>query len=382
MAKDLDSSKNDRVAKKYRVAVGLSGGVDSAVSAALLKEAGHEVSGVYLQCWDFDAPGCRGDSDRADAARVASHLGIKFSHLEFIEQYKREVIGYFYDSYEKGLTPNPDILCNTVIKFGLFLNWALENGFDYVATGHYARIQHARKCCQLLSGADASKDQSYFLYRLNQSQLGKALFPLGEWVKEDVRKKAKELSLPVYDKPDSTGICFIGDVDVREFLGRRLKPREGRVVLEDGQEIGRHKGIWLYTIGQRRGFEINRYMGIPLYVVGKSAEKNELIVGPIKSAFRNLFLVEDLHWICEVSDLPLSCLVRIRNLGEFYESRVSLVGTAAVGGLAGDYLSDYPADRFDDQVLVESEKGMFGVAPGQSAVFYLEDRVLGGGIIV
>jgi tRNA-specific 2-thiouridylase len=351
----------NRNKEKLKIAVGLSGGVDSAVTAYLLNDQGHDVTGVYLQCWDFSVPGCTGDSNRADATKIAATLGIKFHHLDFIEPYKREVINYFYKSYEAGLTPNPDILCNTVIKFGLFLDWALQEGFDYVAMGHYARLLPREDKIALYSGLDTSKDQSYFLYRLNQHQLSHALFPLGDMLKVNVRKLAKEKGLFVHDKPDSTGICFIGDVNIQDFLKERLKPKKGSVILQDGQIIGTHNGAWFYTIGQRHGFEITKYVGIPLYVVAKNIEKNELVVGPIKQAFKSSFLVENLHWICSVPKFPMEAKVRVRNLGEFYDATIDLVA--------------------ENSVEVFSQKEIFGVAPGQSAVFYKESQVLGGGII-
>jgi tRNA-uridine 2-sulfurtransferase len=347
---------------KKRIAVGLSGGVDSAVAAMLLNEAGYEVCGVHLQCWDYEAPGCSGDRDRADAAKVASVLGIRFEHLDFVALYKEKVLEYFYNSYEKGLTPNPDILCNSEIKFGAFLDWALGEGFDYVATGHYARVERHGDCVSLLRPQDVSKDQSYFLYRLDQAQLEKILFPLGDLLKREVRALALEAGMEVHDKPDSTGICFIGDVDVREFLRERLEPSRGKVVLEDGREVGWHEGAWFYTVGQRRGFTVTDYVGIPLYVIDKDVEKNELVVGPIKSAYRDSFDVISPCWICKIPSLPVDCQVRIRNLGKLVPATVSSSG--------------------ENRLSVVSKKPLFGVAPGQSAVFYQEDKVLGGGFIL
>lgn len=353
------------IPKKAKIVVGLSGGVDSAVSALLLKEQGYDVTGVYLQCWEFSSSGCSGDRDRADAVAVASFLGIKFHHLDFIEPYKKGVLDYFYEAYASGLTPNPDILCNTVIKFGLFLEWALEQGFDYVATGHYVRAIPQDNCIALYSGKDTSKDQSYFLYRLNQHQLSHALFPLGEMRKIEVRELAKKKGLAVHDKPDSTGICFIGDVNIQDFLKKRLNSKEGLVVLQDGQIIGRHNGVWFYTIGQRHGFEITKYLGVPLYVIGKNVETNELIVGPIKQAFKSIFVAEDIHWICQDTALPvgagMEAKVRVRNLGELYDAEIKAIST--------------------DSIEITSRKEIFGIAPGQSAVFYKDSRVLGGGII-
>lgn len=344
-----------------RVAVGLSGGVDSAVAASLLKDQGYDVHAFYLQCWDFDTPGCGGDLDRNDAIHVATTLGIKFKHLDFIEEYNKRVMEYFYTEYKAGRTPNPDVICNMEIKFGIFLKWALEHGFDYIATGHYVRTKQTKDCIRLISALDESKDQSYFLYRLNQEQLSHSLFPLGNMLKEDVRVKARELGLRVYNKPDSVGICFIGEVDLQDFLQDKIETKEGDVVTKEGKKIGKHSGVWFYTIGQRHGFEITEYMGIPLYVIGKDVEKNQLIVGPVEMAKKKTFFVEDLHWICDSPDFPLETKVRIRNLGSFYEAKVSV---------------------FNKGILqIDSKEEIFGVAPGQSAVFYQKGCVLGGGII-
>ncbi len=348
-----------------RVAVGLSGGVDSATTALLLKQAGVDVVGVYLKCWEDPSGGCGASADLNDAAKVASTLGIPFRHLDFIAEYKAEIIDYFYDSYARGLTPNTDILCNSIIKFGLFLDWASANNFDFVATGHYARVSSDRGLMRLLRGVDSTKDQSYFLYRLTQRQLRHALFPLGTFHKTDVRAFAEKNLLHVSHKKDSTGICFVGDVDIREFISRRLAPKRGLVQLVDGTVVGEHDGIWFYTIGQRHGFRLNTYVGVPLYVVSKDPERNVLVVGPIKSAFRTSFKIADLHWISGVPpQLPLdNILVRVRNLGELIPAKVTVSSNSS-------------------QLVIEASKAIFGVAPGQSAALYLQDEVLGGGVIV
>ena len=221
---------------KLKIAVGLSGGVDSSVAAYLLKKRGHDVVGVHMQCWDQRGDGCAADEDRADAAEVAGILGIKFEVLNFVDTYKNKVIKYFYSEYEKGRTPNPDVMCNKEIKFGLFLDWAVKAGFDYVATGHYAGILNTTGdvggIYKLLKGVDSSKDQSYFLYLLGQEQLSKTLFPVGDKTKKDVRSIAKEAGLPTHSKPDSVGICFIGDIDVKEFL-KQLEWYMGIYLLEE-----------------------------------------------------------------------------------------------------------------------------------------------------
>jgi len=361
------AQNNKKIDKDIKVAVGISGGVDSAVAAALLNGRGYDITGVYLQCWDFDRPGCGGDANRNDAIHVVTTLGIKFKHLNFIKEYGDLVMRYFYSEYRAGRTPNPDVLCNKEIKFGLFLEWALENGFDYVATGHYAELktttnESGNSCVRLLSGYDKGKDQSYFLYRLNQNQLSYSLFPLGGLRKEEVRKKAKEFGFRIHDKPDSTGICFIGEVNLQDFLKDELKVERGNVVSTGGKVIGRHEGVCFYTVGQRHGFTITEYTGTPLYVVDKDIENNRLIVGSKENASKNVFYVEDLSWICEEPVFPFESLVRIRNLGKFHPAKISMVK--------------------EGRLEVTTKEPLFGVAPGQSVVFYKDKEVLGGGIIV
>lgn len=364
--------------KKLKVAVGLSGGVDSSVAAYLLNEAGYDVTGIYLYCWHKKGDGCSADEDQSSAVSVAANLGIKFKKLDFTKEYEQKVISHFYQEYEKGRTPNPDVLCNKEIKFGIFLEWALKNGYDYVATGHYAGIVEDNKNYSLLKGIDPSKDQSYFLYRLDQEQLSKALFPLGGMFKTKVRKIAQKQKLPTAKKPDSQGICFVGKVDIKEFLKLRITPEIGRVVFTDGSVIGEHDGVWFYTIGQRHGFRISKYFGLPLYVVGKNVDKNELVVGYAKDVLKNKFKVNDLHWIlgkapsllCGGADIQVD--VRIRHLGKLHPSRIILINQAKRGDIK---------ESKDGKLLVEMEDESFGLAPGQSAVFYDGDNVLGGGII-
>ncbi len=362
----------DKTNQKTKIAVGLSGGVDSAVSAYLLKEQGYDVVGVYMQCWDEKADGCRAEEDRADAAKVASHLGIKFVHLNFVKEYKQKVINHFYEEYKAGRTPNPDVLCNKEIKFGMFLDWALAEDFDFVATGHYAQVKKVDEGenaqFKLLKGIDETKDQSYFLYLLNQEQLSKAIFPVGGMKKSEIRKIAKEVGFHNAEKPDSVGICFIGEVDIKDFLKKRISPRVGDLVTKEGEVIGEHDGVWFYTIGQRHGFRTNKYFGLPLYVIGKNVEKNELIVGFAKDGQSDEFEVIDLHWVGEGFSEDFSANfdadVRIRHLGELYPGRV-------VFGEGGE----------GDAVKVNLQNKVFGIAPGQSAVFYIGDELVGGGVI-
>ena len=356
-----------------KVAVGLSGCVDSAVSAYLLKEQGYEVVGVYMQCWNEKADGCRAEEDRADAAKVAAHLGIKFSHLNFIKEYKERVIDYFYAEYKAGRTPNPDVLCNKEIKFGMFLDWAMKEGFDFVATGHYARVKKVGGAqtakFKLLKGIDETKDQSYFLYLLNQHQLSKTIFPVGGMKKHEVRKIAKRIGVHNAEKPDSVGICFIGEVDIKEFLKKKLKAKVGNLVTKTGEVVGKHDGVWFYTVGQRHGFRTSKYFGLPLYVIGKNVKKNELVVGFAKDGKRSEFEVSDLHWINgtpekrNLSD-NFEADVRIRHLGELYPAKISKSKKST-----------------ENSYLVRLENSTFGVAPGQSTVFYVGDELVSGGII-
>lgn len=509
--------------RRLKVAVGLSGGVDSAVSAVLLKEQGYEVTGVFLECWR--APGCRVDEDRKDAMDVALKLAIPFQVLDFKEAYREKVVDYFYREYAAGRTPNPDVMCNREIKFGLFYEWARAHRYDFVATGHYARVathhslrgnaqtaysavsqagsyggqagHYARICerlgggnflaangsvlkstpfieadqvgslanaadkidhpsldslrsvnrnfvdlsaqhyrllrgrdkkkdphfarlsratrgkqsYQLLRGSDSQKDQSYFLYQLRQEQLGHILFPVGNLTKVGVRKEAKKRRLPVADKPDSQGICFIGEVSVKQFLKELgMKEKRGKVVikvpsskfqvqnksqisssnsqknisawnLELGNSgnyvvIGSHDGVGFYTVGQRIGLEqraegrVWRRLGFdpsqlpPLYVVDKDVGHNRLVVGTREQAQKRQFEVRDLNWLIPNSQLPIAnkqLRVRIRHLGELIKVR--------------------KVREVKEGLRVTLARSAFGVAPGQAAVFYNGEVVLGGGVI-
>lgn len=332
---------------RKKVVVGLSGGVDSSVAAALLLEQGYEVHGVYLEC--YNEPGCRTDQDKADALKVAIQLGITFQVLDFRKEYKDRVIEYFYREYGAGRTPNPDIMCNREIKFGIFYDWAMKQGYDYVATGHYSRIIEGR----LQSARDATKDQSYFLWQVPRDHLAHILFPLGNMLKSVVRQKAKALGLPTATKPDSMGICFIGDVDVAKLLRDRLGEKPGKVVMGD-EVVGMHHGLWFYTIGSRGGWNLlptyqNPQMP-PLYVIGKNQAKNELVVGTRDQTMRSSFRLHELS-LEEASGL----CVRIRNLGDCYP----------VANIAGE--------------TVTTNEPLFGLAEGQSAVFYDSQGIVRGG---
>lgn len=357
---------------KKRVALGMSGGVDSSVAAHLLVEQGYEVTGVFLECWR--APGCRSEEDRKDALKVALSLGIPFEVLDFKQAYKDKVVEYFFDEYAAGRTPNPDVLCNKEIKFGLFYDWAMAEGFDYVATGHYAAISSDSANKKYLSiPKDTHKDQTYFLYLLNKINLDHILFPLSTYTKPEVRELAKAKGLHVAAKKDSVGICFIGDINVHEFLKERLGENPGQVVDIAGNVIGTHLGLWFYTIGQRHGFTIqdktliNQSDGSaiekhnipPFYVIGKKPEKNHLVVGFGSDTYFTKFEVSNVHWIDEQPNKE-QLLVRIRHTGKLL--KCSLNATTVK--------------------LTESTQG---IAEGQSAVFYQEHEgslvCLGGGII-
>jgi len=360
--------KNHTIPQKLKVAVGLSGGVDSSVAAVLLKEQGYEVTGVFMQCWDARADGCKADEDRVYAVKTAAKLGIKFEHLDYRDPYKAKVMEYFLREYRVGRTPNPDVTCNKEIKFGLFFDWALKKGFDYVATGHYARVYKNKSGCRLLKGTDPKKDQSYFLYLLGQKQLAKTLFPVGNLTKSEVRKVAQNKKLPAAERPESMGICFIGEVNIKDFLKKYIPIKIGKVLSVDGEVIGEHDGVWFYTVGQRHGFKLKKYFGKALYVAAKNIDENELVVGGEKDVRSVSFCVNDIHWISKDFSLPsggLECSVRIRHLGKIYRCAVSKV-TQKTG---------------DEKLQVKLARAVFAVASGQSAVFYKGQVVLGGGII-
>lgn len=349
--------------KNKKVALGMSGGVDSSVAAFLLKEAGYDVHGFYMTCWDSKADGCRADEDRVDALKVATSLNIPFKALDFQNEYRERVIGYFYSEYEDGRTPNPDVMCNKEIKFGLFFDYAMNEGFDFISTGHYSRVSHEGNCFRLLMGIDESKDQSYFLYRLNQDILSKTLFPVGGFPKSKIREIANTQNLYTKSKPDSMGICFIGEVDIKEFLLKKLPINPGNVVDKEGRIIGSHDGVWFYTIGQRHGFKLSKYFGVPLYVISKNVSKNELVVGFIKDTQVSNFKVSQLNFICD-KNLPSeerTYNFRIRHLGKFYPGKIKFSSNDSIS-----ISLDYPA---------------FGVASGQSCVIYENNNVVGGGII-
>jgi len=350
---------NIDIPKNSKIAAGLSGGVDSAVSALLLKQQGFEVVGVHMQCWDYDAKGCTGKKDRADAVAVATLLGIKFISLDFQEEYKQKVLDHFFAEYRAGRTPNPDVLCNKEIKFGLFLNWALANGFSHIATGHYAAL-NKNTFYELARPKDETKDQTYFLYQLGQKELSHAIFPLGDYTKKEVRKIALVENIPVAQKDESFGVCFIGNIDLKDFLATNagFVPKAGNVLGVDGNIIGTHMGAYAFTAGQRHGFTINKYQGEPRYVLKKDVATNELVVGSYADCMSNEFALSNIYWMGKTFDKPIRCKCRIRHLGQLYACEVNPI-----------------------TLNVSLDQAAFAVASGQSAVFYKDDVVLGGGVI-
>ena len=352
--------------KQQRVIVGLSGGVDSAVAALLLKQQGYEVIGLFMKNWEDDDDDEFGPArvDLVDAASVADRIGIELEAVNFSAEYKDRVFASFLEEYQAGRTPNPDVLCNAEIKFKAFLDHAMAMGADYIATGHYARLDRVGDAVKLLRALDESKDQSYFLYRLNQAQLSKTLFPLGELRKTEVREIALKNNLPNHAKKDSTGICFIGERPFREFLNRYLPKQPGAMQTPEGKLIGEHQGLMFYTIGQRQGLGIGG-PGEPWFVSGKDIEKNILYVvqGHDHPALLKPNLsAGDLSWVA----------------GRFPPTMISY-------GAKTRYRQRDAACRIDEVNLgtcdVLFDQPQWAVTPGQSVVLYDHDVCLGGGFI-
>lgn len=292
----------------------MSGGVDSSVTAALLQEQGFDVRAVHIKMWSDPSVPCHFKEDRYDAMKVAATLGIPFETWDFTKEYKSHVVEYMVREYASGRTPNPDVMCNRHIKFGVFLRHALAKGADFVATGHYIKKKAIRGTYSLRQADDKNKDQSYFLWTLTQKQLKHALFPLGEYTKPEVRALAKKFGLGTAEKPDSQGICFIGEINIREFLKNYIKTERGPVMTTSGKVVGEHEGLPFYTIGQRQGIGIGG--GIPYYVVKKDFKKNTLVVaeGPFdQKLFSDELKARSLHWISDKEPkFPLACVARVR----------------------------------------------------------------------
>lgn len=341
---------------KRKVFVALSGGVDSAVSAALLKKQGHGVVGVYMKPWQPEGIRCLWEQDRSDAMRVAAHLDIPFQTWDFSDAYGEQVAAPLVQGYEAGVTPNPDVDCNRHIKFGLFLERALTEGADAVATGHHARIVRHQGLPWIATGRDAGKDQSYFLWGIRPACMEYVRFPIGHLQKSQVRRIAQERGLPVADKRDSQGVCFVGPLPFKTFLKGRIASQQGQIQTTDGTVIGTHDGAAFYTIGQRHGFALTRGDG-PYYVVCKDIARNVLMVGREEDLQCMQARVTDINWFGGRPALGVRVCVKIR-----YRSKAIPAILTKGGGIS-------------------FFRPVRAVSPGQSAVFYRGERVIGGGIL-
>jgi len=342
-----------------KVYVGMSGGVDSSLTAALLVEQGYTVVGVYMKNWSQDLPGmrCPWADDLADAKRVAVQLGIDFKVFDFEEEYKQRVVDYMIEEYKLGRTPNPDIMCNQEVKFRLFLDTALAEGADMIATGHYARAEGG----QLKLAKDANKDQTYFLYRVTKEALEKTLFPLGDFTKDEVREMARTRGLYTADKRDSQGICFVGQIGIREFLGQYVTTKPGHIIDTDThKQLGRHDGAIFYTLGQRHGLDVGG--GLPYYVVGKDMDKNEVYVSTNlndTNMWHHELTLSSLHWIDQAPPEGIYQM-RIRHRAPLVPVRLGY---------------------HEDEVILQLDDAQRAATPGQSVVLYDGDLCVGGGII-
>ncbi len=363
-----------------KILVAMSGGVDSSVAAALLVRSGkYQVVGAYMKQWSDDGEirgVCPWKEDRREALRVAAALGIPLLTLDFEKEYREWVMKYLFDEYERGRTPNPDVMCNRWIKFGFWLTKARELGFQFLATGHYAQIQGVQSgsetVYQLCEAKDQDKDQTYFLHQLNQDQLSAAMFPIGEYTKSEVRQLATEFRLPTANRAESMGICFVGEVPMKEFLAQRIAPTPGNIVTSTGEVVGRHDGLAFYTIGQRNvrvsvqtASLLENGENRPWYVVQKRFKENELVVGHEDDPllFRSQIEVEEVHWIDGQPPIfPLKCLVRLRHRQE----KQQVVVQASKSGSA----------------IIIFSRPERAPTPGQFAVFYHQGVCLGGGVII
>lgn len=346
-----------------KVYVGMSGGVDSSVSAALLQEQGFDVTGVFIKVWQPDWMECTWREDRLDAMRVAVRLGIPFVTLDLEKEYKKEVVDHMLAEYEAGRTPNPDVMCNKHVKFGGFFDWAMKQGADYVATGHYTEVKEEGGAFKLLSGKDTGKDQSYFLWTLTQKQLSKTIFPVGAIPKPGVRKLARKFGLPTAEKKDSQGLCFIGRVNMHEFLSHYISGKRGDVLDESGAVIGHHDGAIFLTLGERHGFTIATKTADekPYFVIAKDTQANTVTVshkspdGTLSIEKKN-YRLTNVNWI---SNMPVP--------GKKYTARIRHLGELLVCEIVGDSVV------FDIPLIV---------AAGQSVVVYDADTCIGGGIVL
>ncbi len=353
-----------------KIVVGLSGGVDSSVAALLLLEQGYDVDGLFMKNWEEDDSEeyCGAAADLSDAMAVADKLGIRLHTVNFSSEYWDRVFAYFLDEYRAGRTPNPDVLCNSEIKFKAFLDHALGLGAERIATGHYARISEAGEHFLLQQAADRNKDQTYFLYLLNQYQLAHALFPLGDIDKPEVRRLAKAAGFPTHDKKDSTGICFIGERRFRDFLAQYLPAQPGNIETPEGEIIGTHQGLMYHTIGQRQGLHIGGLKGrgeAPWYVAGKDLQRNVLVAVQGSNhplLFASGLTASPVHWIAgEAPGFPLTCTARCRHRQPLQDCTVTMAT--------------------EESLAVAFTEPQRALTPGQAIVFYDEETCLGGATI-
>jgi tRNA-specific 2-thiouridylase len=413
------------IKKKKTVFCAMSGGVDSSVAAALLKKRGFDVIGVFMRNWHPNsAPPafglrqsesahsnnsysehsdnirglglyspCSWEEDQKSARMAASVIGIPFYIWDFSKEYKKRVVDYMVEEYRQGLTPNPDVMCNKEIKFGVFLGQAIAAGADFVATGHYVKLRNTKKYeitnghgsyfrkpfvfRSLLQAHDKNKDQSYFLWTLTQEQLKYCLFPIGDYTKSQVREMAKKIGLPNAERKDSQGLCFVGKVDFRDFIGNYLAKTRGKVLTTSGKIIGEHEGAHFYTIGQRRGIGIS--CGMPRYVAAKDAANNTLVVADgadDPALYRQELEAGDLNWISGTEpEFPLRCMARIRYRQPLQLCRVEALKNTK--SYSAKFHENYPSAL----IRVIFEERQKAVAPGQSIVFYKNKKMLGGGAI-
>ena len=350
------------------VVIGMSGGVDSSLSAVLLRAQGYKVQGVFMQNWDDDDQLCTARNDYRDALAVCKKIGIQLKTVNFSQEYWDRVFQHFLDEYSSGRTPNPDILCNKEIKFNAFLHYAKSLGADYIATGHYARNKNSTAGYSLLRGTDENKDQTYFLYTLGQEALSQSLFPLGEINKVEVRQLAKQSGLHNFSKKDSTGICFIGERKFSDFLSQYLPSNKGRIISDSGDLMGEHQGLMYYTLGQRQGLGIGGKKNAPegpWYVIKKNLDSNELIVAQNHqhpALLTNTLTASQQHWTLEKKPtVEFACTAKVR-----YQQK------------------DVPCHvlvQADNKLTVQFNRQIRAVTPGQAIVFYQEEVCLGGATI-
>lgn len=363
-----------------RVFVGLSGGVDSAVAAALLVEAGNNVTGVYMKNWsrNVGAHQCPWKQDLASARSVAAHLQIPFKIYDFEKEYYESVTKYMLDTYKKGQTPNPDVMCNQKIKFDTFYTKCLNEGAEKIATGHYAKIEKGK----LITGEDESKDQTYFLYRINPKIAKNIMFPIGNCKKTEIRELAKQFSLPNYDRPDSQGLCFVGNIPMRDFLGEFIKTKKGDIMDEKNNKIGEHNGAFTFTIGQRHGLGIGG--GQPYFVYKIDTNKNTVYVTTDENSKllnKSEFQISDCVWWQKPNDLT-NLTVKVRYRSQAIACTIAPVILSGSEESVQNNKEKDPSTKSQDYTLnISLSKPERAITPGQSAVLYQEDLVIGGGII-